>query len=394
MTTLDVTPIQPNQLFIEGQEGPPGPQGPPGPTGPTGATGPTGPTGSTGATGAVLVFEQPSDPGVEPTGTLWIDTDDVPPVYVSTDSNVPMLAPMNDTRNQFIGNTASRLVLPIKVSGDANNRMQISADGAISWGPTDTILARSSAARLALTGMLTTTLGIATKTKAGVPADADWATAPPDGSLAVDTTGNALYFRSGATWRQVTGGGGALLWTDVGVDAAQFAPVPLGTTLPASPVDGQEAILTDSLTNPTYSWRFRYNAGSSSAYKWEFVGGASWYGAVITSESTSSASLTDLATVGPQFSTPRAGDWIVSASCTVGQGAAPSYTVNMQVSNTDLQAQTMLNGAGSGWTGQLAAVGRALALAASTILKMQYSTAASTVSFATRHLAITPIRVS
>lgn len=47
-----------------------------------------------------------------------------------------------------------------------------------------------------------------------------------------------------------------------------------GTTLPASPVDGQEAILVDSITNPTYQWRFRYNAGSSSAYKWEFVGGA------------------------------------------------------------------------------------------------------------------------
>ena len=41
-----------------------------------------------------------------------------------------------------------------------------------------------------------------------------------------------------------------------------------GTTLPASPVDGQEAILVDSVTNPTYQWRFRYNAGSTSAYKW------------------------------------------------------------------------------------------------------------------------------
>jgi len=50
-------------------------------------------------------------------------------------------------------------------------------------------------------------------------------------------------------------------------------PVSYATSLPASPVDGQEAILVDSITNPTYQWRFRYNAGSTSAYKWEFVGG-------------------------------------------------------------------------------------------------------------------------
>ena len=54
-----------------------------------------------------------------------------------------------------------------------------------------------------------------------------------------------------------------------------FGPVGAGygTILPASPIDGQEYTLVDSLTNPSYQWRFRWNAGSSSAYKWEFVGG-------------------------------------------------------------------------------------------------------------------------
>jgi len=46
-----------------------------------------------------------------------------------------------------------------------------------------------------------------------------------------------------------------------------------GTSLPASPVDGQEAILVDSLTAPTYSWRFRYVASITDAYKWVCVGG-------------------------------------------------------------------------------------------------------------------------
>jgi hypothetical protein len=48
-----------------------------------------------------------------------------------------------------------------------------------------------------------------------------------------------------------------------------------GTSLPASPADGMEHILVDSISNPTYQLRFRYNAGhTGDAYKWEFVGGA------------------------------------------------------------------------------------------------------------------------
>src|SRR4029077_1979087 len=62
-------------------------------------------------------------------------------------------------------------------------------------------------------------------------------------------------------------------WVPVGPSIIVPPGTAYGTTLPASPTDGQEAVLVDSVTNPTYQWRFRYNAGSSSAYKWEFVGG-------------------------------------------------------------------------------------------------------------------------
>jgi len=63
-----------------------------------------------------------------------------------------------------------------------------------------------------------------------------------------------------------------------------------GLALPSSPADGQEHVLVDSLTAPTYQWRFRYNAGSSSAYKWEFVGGAPLRVASAASQSISSTS--------------------------------------------------------------------------------------------------------
>ena len=59
----------------------------------------------------------------------------------------------------------------------------------------------------------------------------------------------------------------------VALDTGSLPKPNYGTSLPASPVDGQIAILVDSLTNPTYQWMFRYNAGNTTAYKWEFVGG-------------------------------------------------------------------------------------------------------------------------
>jgi len=46
----------------------------------------------------------------------------------------------------------------------------------------------------------------------------------------------------------------------------------LVTALPGSPTDGQEVILVDSLTAPTYSWHLRYVAAKASN-RWLFVGG-------------------------------------------------------------------------------------------------------------------------
>jgi hypothetical protein len=68
----------------------------------------------------------------------------------------------------------------------------------------------------------------------------------------------------------------ALNWLDVGVTTPAYSGPSYGTTLPASPVNGQEAILVDSTTNPIYQWRFRYNANNTTAYKWEFIGGPAW----------------------------------------------------------------------------------------------------------------------
>lgn len=86
-----------------------------------------------------------------------------------------------------------------------------------------------------------------------------------------------------------------------------------GTSLPVSPVDGQEAVLVDSVTNPSYQWRFRYNAGSISPYKWECIGGALVEVTVNPGDNITWASWS-AAPNSPTYIVPRSGDYIVGLS--------------------------------------------------------------------------------
>jgi microcystin-dependent protein len=87
-----------------------------------------------------------------------------------------------------------------------------------------------------------------------------------------------------------------------------------GTSFPASPVDGQQFILVDSITNPTYSWTFRYNAASSSAYKWEFIGGSPLAVGNAPPPATFTTSSTTYVDVNgaPTVTLPRAGDYEIT----------------------------------------------------------------------------------
>jgi len=89
---------------------------------------------------------------------------------------------------------------------------------------------------------------------------------------------------TGQTPPAVTGGGGA--------------SVQVVTTLPASPTDGLEVILVDSLTLPTYAWHLKYQAGIIDANKWVYVGGSPLEHDITAAEVTNSATYVDLATVG------------------------------------------------------------------------------------------------
>ena len=188
-------------------------------------------------------------------------------------------------------------------------------------------------------------------------------------------------------------GNGTQNWTALPYTLGSVPATAYGTTLPGSPADGQEAILVDSTTNPTYQWRFRYNAGSSSTYKWEYVGGSAASNFIGTTESSSAASWVDLTTVGPQFTVPHAGDYLIQIDCAV-QGASGWVHVGATVGGSTGQPEATAYNA-SGQFSSLAASRRVTGIAASTLVKMQYhSNGVAGVGYLFRSLNITPVRVS
>src|SRR5215831_2680216 len=177
--------------------------------------------------------------------------------------------------------------------------------------------------------------------------------------------------------------------------AAPFT-IPYGTSLPASPTDGQLAILVDSVTNPTYQWKFRYNLGSTSAYKWEFVGGTSASSNVDAAESTASAGWTDLTTVGPQFTLPRSGDYLISISAEMANSATGNG-MYVALSNApasplwNLSPVSMQSGA---YYQRASRTVRTNGLTSGAVVKLQYLSTGGTSTFRLRDLQVQPVRVA
>lgn len=81
------------------------------------------------------------------------------------------------------------------------------------------------------------------------------------------------------------------------------------TSLPSVASDGDQVVLVDSASAPTYSWLLQYVAAKSSN-KWVFVGGPPIITAPAGSLTTTSTSYVDL-TSGPTITIPLAGLYVV-----------------------------------------------------------------------------------
>lgn len=106
------------------------------------------------------------------------------------------------------------------------------------------------------------------------------------------------------------------------------------TSLPSSPIDGQEIYYA---ANPTDGviWHLRYRSGSSSSYKWEFVGGPPLHTSIATQAQSNSVTTGTFSSLGGaagsaiNLTVPLIGTYVVH-----GQGAF--YTNNGSNANVDM----------------------------------------------------------
>ncbi|HEY7418283.1 MAG TPA: hypothetical protein VH593_24090 [Ktedonobacteraceae bacterium] len=166
------------------------------------------------------------------------------------------------------------------------------------------------------------------------------------------------------------------------------------TTLPASPTDGQQAVLVDNTSSPTYSWLFQWSATAS---KWFFIGGSDAYSQVLTDESSGNNGYTNLATVGPQVTVPRAGVYEISWSCN-GTGAAGGNgwqaAVKLGAAATSINEGVQITAPSAGAWFQAARLNMQRTLAASDVVLWQANPTGATAHYANRNLAVKPVWVT
>lgn len=195
-----------------------------------------------------------------------------------------------------------------------------------------------------------------------------------------------------------TGPSGAI-WIDTDEAPAAWVPsIPLVTSLPASPYDGQEVFLLASDTNGVI-WHMRYRAGSASVYKWECIAGPPLSAEVLTQETTNSASYVDLATI-LGITAPRAGDYMLAHGHTSINASGSTHAFGIATlklgalaagNNESIRSDQNASGGVDAIT-----VSRTLrrTLAANDLVKQQYAAqGGTTYAFTYRWITMQPVRL-
>jgi hypothetical protein len=188
-----------------------------------------------------------------------------------------------------------------------------------------------------------------------------------------------------------------VLWVDTDEVTSGFVVSPqLVTSLPPSPIDGQEVYFLADATNGVV-WHLRYRAAAAGSYKWEFVGGSPLIHQIDTDEGGTTTAYADFATVGPQLTTPLAGDYVAEYGALSYQTVASVdnyYTPKLGGAATNDVDTALATFTGTSKLVVHQRTRRFNALAASTLIKMQFKMSAGNAgSFRNRWLTITPVRV-
>ncbi|HVE80908.1 MAG TPA: hypothetical protein VNA68_02080 [Candidatus Dormibacteraeota bacterium] len=175
--------------------------------------------------------------------------------------------------------------------------------------------------------------------------------------------------------------------------------VPKVTSLPANPSDGDEVYYTAEASTGTI-WHLRYNAGSSSAYKWEYLGGSAALNSPTLGDagltSSSGTSYSDLFS-GTAYTLPLAGDYWVKWHINFVGGCGGIAFLGLKVGATeanDNEAIRWENTCGDQQIGN-SNVGRKKisGAAASTVLQPRVRVTAGSINWRNYALEIVPVRV-
>jgi len=181
----------------------------------------------------------------------------------------------------------------------------------------------------------------------------------------------------------------------------QTPNAPLVTSLPSNAIDGQEVRYLADNTNGII-WNLRYRAGSSSSYKWEFIGGHPLMAYDSTQYNTTSTTLTRPGS--SQITIPLAGDYSFDGSCgfvVAGTGATQYAYSHLTIDGTVIESSktyVMASAYANAGVGQDSAFTRVRrdAITAGSNIYMMYASGSSGPIVYIRYIrySATPIRVS
>ena len=184
-------------------------------------------------------------------------------------------------------------------------------------------------------------------------------------------------------------------WQDLSVAVSGLAPRVTG--LPVGAPDGTEVVYVADAAAGVL-WRLRYNAGSASAYKWEFVGGGWLRNTADASVSVGGSTLYSALAGGPQVTIPLAGeydvDWGAGGGYYHTAAAGTSFYMGLDAAGlTANDADAIQNAVDVANTGMQSMRRRALRTLTAGTLVAKYRIPSGTALFQGRYVYVQPVRV-